>query len=188
MMIKHPKLLSMVTGLALSAACLGCQSAAMTARGQSPHTDMAVPPPAPLAQGLHDSIEAIHQEPHMQTLHQGVRELRQNYLDHHAQTTTFYYDVQRAGPGATAGYCPPAAPCPGGACPSGYCPVHGPCPSGMCFGCSGWGNGLDWYPKHHASYSYNRPSDLVYPPAHVPGGAVVYPYYTVKGPSDFFRD
>ena len=27
----------------------------------------------------------------------------------------------------------------------------------------------------------------VYPPPQVPGGAVMYPYYTLKGPSDFFR-
>ena len=37
------------------------------------------------------------------------------------------------------------------------------------------------------SYSYSQPKNLVYPNANATGGAVVYPYYTHKSPSDFFR-
>lgn len=48
-------------------------------------------------------------------------------------------------------------------------------------------NFLDQYPQHHFTYSYHRPKNLTYPPPQVPGGAVVYPYYTLKGPSCFFR-
>ncbi|REJ93329.1 MAG: hypothetical protein DWQ34_05660 [Planctomycetota bacterium] len=46
---------------------------------------------------------------------------------------------------------------------------------------------LNKYPDHHFTYSYHRPKNLLYPPPQVPGGAVVWPYYTLKGPSDFFR-
>lgn len=35
-------------------------------------------------------------------------------------------------------------------------------------------------------YRYKAPKDLKYPPANQPAGVVVYPYYTVKGPDDFF--
>ena len=44
----------------------------------------------------------------------------------------------------------------------------------------------DWYPTHHHWYRYKPPKNLVYPPANQPGGVVVYPYYTLKGPDDFF--
>ncbi|HVJ86454.1 MAG TPA: hypothetical protein VM452_12470 [Caulifigura sp.] len=80
------------------------------------------------------------------------------------------------GPGGPG--CPQPGMCPqGGNCPPGY-----GCPTGQC------GNGeVACQPHHGYSYSYKVPNDLVYPPANVPGGAVVYPYYTHKGPSDFFR-
>lgn len=35
-------------------------------------------------------------------------------------------------------------------------------------------------------YRYRAPQDLRYPAANQPAGVVVYPYYTVKGPDDFF--
>ncbi len=46
---------------------------------------------------------------------------------------------------------------------------------------------LNCYPRHNYTYGYQRPRNLVYPQRQATGGAVVYPYYTHKGPSDFFR-
>ncbi|MFM9963966.1 MAG: hypothetical protein ACKV2Q_22415 [Planctomycetaceae bacterium] len=43
-----------------------------------------------------------------------------------------------------------------------------------------------WTPTHHHTYDYQQPKNLVYPPQNQPAAAVVYPYYTLKGPSDFF--
>ena len=43
-----------------------------------------------------------------------------------------------------------------------------------------------WTPTHHHTYDYRQPKDLLYPPQNQPAAAVVYPYYTLKGPSDFF--
>jgi hypothetical protein len=88
--------------------------------------------------------------------------------------------------GGCPGGCPQGGMCPGGACPpGGYGCPGGMCPGGMCGGC---GNGeIACQPHHGRSFSYKVPDDLSYPPAGVPGGAVVYPYYTHKGPSDFFR-
>ncbi len=83
----------------------------------------------------------------------------------------------------------------GGGCPSGGCPQGGygcpgggaGCPSGGCPGGACGGGCGHGFPHHGYSFSYERPNDLSYPPANVPGGAVVYPYYTLRGPSDFFR-
>jgi hypothetical protein len=43
-----------------------------------------------------------------------------------------------------------------------------------------------WYPTHHHWYTYHEPRNLLYPPDNAPAAVVVYPYYTVKGPDDFF--
>ena len=74
------------------------------------------------------------------------------------------------------------------------------CPTGDCHAYGGgfgggycdqpWmhdgGYGYGKYPNHRHSYSYKRPKNLVYPPANTPAAVVQYPYYTTKGPSDFF--
>ncbi|GDY09435.1 hypothetical protein LBMAG52_29210 [Planctomycetia bacterium] len=41
-------------------------------------------------------------------------------------------------------------------------------------------------PKHHHTFDYRQPKNLSYPPQNQPAGVVAYPYYTCKGPSDFF--
>lgn len=49
------------------------------------------------------------------------------------------------------------------------------------------GPGGAWYPTHQHHFSYEAPRGLQYPAANVPPAVVVYPYYTVKGPDDFFK-
>lgn len=49
------------------------------------------------------------------------------------------------------------------------------------------GPGGAWYPTHHHWHSYEAPRNLQYPASNVPPAVVVYPYYTVKGPDDFFK-
>jgi hypothetical protein len=145
---------------ALLAAC-GCAQTGPVMRGQSP-------PAVQQAQfGYHGSLhEAMH--------------------DHHARDTVHFNVGPDGQPYQGGGYlagphCPQGGMCPpGNGCPPGYgCPG---CPGGGC------GNGeIVCQPHHGYTYSYQTPNDLRYPPANVPGGAVVYPYYTHKGPSDFFR-
>jgi len=105
--------------------------------------------------------------------------------------------------GTQAGYGPATSCPPGGGCPPSaecpHCQGH-PASGSACPFCQSGGNGVHGmlhnsiqhlrgpYPQHHVSYSYSRPNNLQYPPPQVPGGAIVYPYYTLKGPSDFFRD
>ncbi len=80
---------------------------------------------------------------------------------------------------ADGGYCPPGR----GMYPAIVCPRGG----GYCRPGCGCGNQFDWYPRHHLSHSYTTPRNLSYPTQGAPSGAVVYPYYTLKGPGDFFR-
>ncbi|MEX0702785.1 MAG: hypothetical protein WD069_11885 [Planctomycetales bacterium] len=51
------------------------------------------------------------------------------------------------------------------------------------YGGAGGGN---WGPQHRIFYTYHRPTDLRYPPPQVPAAVVQYPYYTNRGPTDFF--
>jgi hypothetical protein len=48
------------------------------------------------------------------------------------------------------------------------------------------GAGLGHHPTHYNWFSYEQPRNLVYPQANQPAATVQYPYYTVRGPTDFF--
>ena len=61
------------------------------------------------------------------------------------------------------------------------------CPNGNCGhgcddGCKKNGHGF----LHHYHWTYTPPQGLSYPPQNGPSGVVFYPYYTLKGPDDFF--
>lgn len=82
--------------------------------------------------------------------------------------------------GRQVGPCPPGTPMD--ACRHGqYDLMPGGCPH-----CGA--EYVRWAPTHYQTYAYHQPSDLVYPSQNSVGGAVSYTYYTLKGPSDFFRD
>ena len=40
---------------------------------------------------------------------------------------------------------------------------------------------------HHHTFEYKAPEGLRYPPANQPPAVVQYPYYTLRGPTDFFQ-
>lgn len=47
--------------------------------------------------------------------------------------------------------------------------------------------GMDfWKPTHHHTWEYNAPQGLRYPDPNQPPAVIQYPYYTVKGPTDYF--
>ena len=67
--------------------------------------------------------------------------------------------------------------CPGGACQSGVCPDgHGgkPCLA------------LPFHPVHRNFHTYDVPQGLTYPQQNRPPASYQYPYYTTRGPTDFF--
>ena len=41
---------------------------------------------------------------------------------------------------------------------------------------------------HYHTFEYKAPKNLKYPPANQPPAVVQYPYYTLRGPTDFFQE
>ncbi len=58
---------------------------------------------------------------------------------------------------------------------------NGNCPGGAGQYCEG-----DWVPTHVNSFYYKPPANLRYPMPNTPAAVIQYPYYTCKGPDDFF--
>jgi hypothetical protein len=184
----------------LLAASSGCSSAPI-ARGQDPINDPAVTPaghdgtpsygsygyqPAPLdAMADHFRFPDEISQYEVDENGQIVPYPSADHLSHE-QMLTGWSHHSHDGP-----LCPPNPRCP--RC-QGHPPTGQPCP--VCQHATDPGPTQDagdsdhiWddYPNHHFTYAYMRPKNLQYPPPEVPGGAVAYPYYTHKGPSDFFR-
>ena len=104
---------------------------------------------------------------------------------------SFGQPVRPAGFNTTAN-CPDCGPMGGhmigGGCGPGGCGPHG-C-TGHCGGCCG---NLPCHPVHRNFYTYDVPRDghfggreLLYPPQNQQPAVVQYPYYTLRGPTDFF--
>lgn len=99
-------------------------------------------------------------------------------------------------PGAHAG-CPMCenggAGIPAGAIPAGghgY-GMHGAaCPPGaQGHGLHGGaGPNLPFQPVHRNFHTYSTPKGLMYPPEEAPPAVYQYPYYTLRGPTDFFME
>ena len=72
--------------------------------------------------------------------------------------------------------------------PNQFSSANGPtCPHGNGCPVCPQQHGFDvWRPTHHHTWDYNAPKGLTYPDQNQPPATVQYPYYTVKGPSDFF--
>ena len=71
-----------------------------------------------------------------------------------------------------------------GGCPQ--CNNGQSCPQSGCRHCGrgcGYRNGM---PQHYQTYEYDWPQNMVYPQQGTPSGMVQYPYYTLRGPTDFF--
>jgi len=83
--------------------------------------------------------------------------------------------------------------CPNDGCGDAACvypsPRCGPaCVSRGCCCCGAGGINLPFHPVHRNYYSYSPPKGLSWPDQNQPTAVVQYPYYTIKGPTDFFYD
>ncbi|HEX6987066.1 MAG TPA: hypothetical protein VF170_16930 [Planctomycetaceae bacterium] len=166
----------------LLAAGVGCSSTDALIRGQSPDgagvaraADFAAPPV--IRAQSPDRAAALRPKPSHNTKlvsHEGVPVSSGTLAD---GTVV----------GHPSGYCPPD----GAYCPPGH---HGVCMPGIpCPGipCPAPHLGLTGH-----TYTYRDPGVPVYPPGTgpaltgpgSPGAVVQYPYYTTKGPDDFFLD
>lgn len=91
------------------------------------------------------------------------------------------------------GQCPPDQCAPGGGGAAAGCKLFGGCGGGgLCGGKCGAGGAsanhinLPFHPVHRNYVDYQVPTNLSYPTPNTPAATVQYPYYTLKGPSDFF--
>jgi hypothetical protein len=162
--------LTLAVSAALALAASGCTTSPTIARGQNPASDPWVTP------------TSYGTQPH---LHEAV-------ADQIHGNTISHYNVPTQGMwiSASEAACPPSHDCPHckGSPPAGQaCPVCQSQEEGHHHHLFTQGL-MEDYPEHHFTYAYKRPKNLQYPPPQVPGGIVVYPYYTLKGPSDFFRE
>lgn len=82
-----------------------------------------------------------------------------------AMPAPMYYDGPASGNMAS---------CPPGQCAPEWARNPSDCPENYHF------------PKHHHTFDYRQPKNLTYPSQNQPAATVTYPYYTCKGPSDFF--
>lgn len=66
------------------------------------------------------------------------------------------------------------------------CPPNG---HGQCSpNCQGAGCNLPFHPVHRNFHTYHAPQNLMYPPENSAPAQVQYPYYTFRGPTDFFME
>ncbi len=105
-----------------------------------------------------------------------------------------------AGCSATSPTMRAQSPC--GTCDSGYGGVGHECPmcdsgytsAGMPMACQNVACGkgpaeclnVPFHPVHRNFHTYDVPDNLCYPDASAPPAMVQYPYYTFRGPTDFF--
>ena len=63
------------------------------------------------------------------------------------------------------------------------------CRNGACQSCGRGGAGgmnLPFHPVHRNFHTYDVPQGLTYPQQNTPAAVYQYPYYTTRGPTDFF--
>ena len=74
-------------------------------------------------------------------------------------------------------------------CHSGVCPPGGGCRTGGACGPGCDGSrclNVPFHPVHRNFHTYDVPSGLEYPQDNQPPAVYQYPYYTTRGPTDFF--
>ena len=176
-----------MTVLLVGSALVGCSQGRQTVRGQSP----AMPPSAPTqmpvgmdeqgpiigsAPGYGQAVNG-HQSKHAHHDFKAYTGFRDNNFGYeggyYAGPSGYYTDRTYTGTG-NAG------------CPA--CEYGRACPQAGCTHCGHGANGCApaGCPQHYQTYRFDWPQNQVYPPNQVPAGMVQYPYYTLRGPTDFF--
>lgn len=157
----------------------GCSMTNPTVRGQGPENAGPIVGTAP---GYGQFKDAAYLNRHGKHDFKAYSQFRDNNLgyeggyyagnDRYVTENNVPYTLNGAGGSAGAGGY--------GVCPD--CQDGRACPQSGCRHC-GRGCGC---PNHYQTYQHQWPQNLVYPQQGVPSGIVQYPYYTLRGPTDFF--
>ena len=178
-----------LTVLLAASALVGCGQSRQLVRGQSPGAGVLVAAPAhaesegPIIGSAPGYAEQI--KSHKSTLthkdfkaYNGFRDNNFGYEGgYYAGPEGYYTDHDRT---YTAGSA--AAGCPA-------CEYGRGCPQGGCEHCgckAGCNTGPGGCPQHYQTHRFNWPQNMVYPQNENPAAMVQYPYYTLRGPTDFF--
>lgn len=154
---------------------VGCSMTNPTVRGQAPDNSGPIVGSAPGYGDLQKSPYMGRHDHHDFKAYNGFRDHNFGYDGGFYAGPDGYYTDRNTpytvgGPGAGAG------------CP--HCQFGNACPADGCQHC---GHGcLHKFPHHYQTYQYDWPQNQVYPTQGVPSGVVQYPYYTLRGPTDFF--
>ncbi|MBC8113905.1 MAG: hypothetical protein H7062_05985 [Candidatus Saccharimonas sp.] len=183
------------------AAAMGCSQSRTTIRGQSPAAPVAAagwegqgpiigsaPGYGQFVHGDHkpghgnnkDAFKAKHSH-HDFNIAPGFHDNNFGYEGGYYAGPEGYYTEHDRTYTVGSGGCPHCQN--GQACPSDGCPHCGHGHRGMG---GTLGHGPNGFPTHYQTYQYDWPQNQVYPTGPVPAGMVQYPYYTFRGPTDFF--
>ncbi|MCA8982748.1 MAG: hypothetical protein R3C12_02330 [Planctomycetaceae bacterium] len=184
------------TGL-LASVCTGCASLPTSViRGQSPEAAQLLIHEEQGWKASNSEIEQIGGErPADLPLHGEVKGVIKNNL-HPYEVSKHGYKTPVGpatyAPGGNLGYAGGYNPYQrwgnfdGQPCPVPYNAGFGNCPPNHQELCWDHGGRRHAGQYHYHTYRYKAPNCPVYPAPNQPGGVVTYPYYTHKGPSDFF--
>ena len=165
-------ILGLVALVAVSCS-IGCSMTNPTVRGQAPDSSGPIIGSAP---GYGDLMKKPYLGSHD---HHDFKPLASAADHNYGYEGGFYQGPEGCYPPGKQAYTVDASGCPscqdGNACPQDGCRRCGR-------GC-GYRNGM---PTHVQTYQYDWPQNMVYPQQGVPAGMVQYPYYTLRGPTDFF--
>lgn len=172
-----------LTVLLAATTLVGCGQSKQMVRGQSPSgATVSAEPMGPIIGSAPGYAENVKTSKSMHTHHDfkaynGFRNNNFGYEGgYYAGPQGYYTDRDRTyttgGGGASTG------------CPA--CEYGRGCPQGGCQHCGCQGCGPGGCPQHYQTYQFNWPQNSVYPANEVPAGMVQYPYYTLRGPTDFF--
>ncbi|MEK6259494.1 MAG: hypothetical protein AABP62_12830 [Planctomycetota bacterium] len=183
------------------AAAMGCSQSRTTIRGQSPAAPVAAagwegqgpiigsaPGYGQFVHGDHkpghgnnkDAFKAKHSH-HDFNIAPGFHDNNFGYEGGYYAGPEGYYTEHDRTYTVGGGGCPHCQN--GQACPSDGCPHCGHGHRGMG---GTLGHGPNGFPTHYQTYRYDWPQNQVYPTGPVPAGMVQYPYYSFRGPTDFF--
>lgn len=193
----------------LIALCCGCSSVPGVVRAQNGALENAYAanpsgqPRSVETVGYHHNGYLMHTDHHPNLEHKLLQNTK-GMIHHYANDTAHTWHAE-----------PPRSACIGEGCPScqtgqcdprfhgqhGFRGRRGGSDWGHDYNCPPGGHGLGargalpnniyghhgGHVQHYHTYDIKRPRNLVYPPANMPGGVITYPYYTHKGPDDFFK-
>jgi len=166
-----PSFLNGLAVLSLVAMSVGCASNGTIVRSQSPES----------------SAEPGIKQVSLEYMHARLSHEQETQL--HVQSMVPKYNNCPTCPPSQYGMASNCPTCPPGQ--GGYYGQYGEacpdCQQDDCnCNCDGMLCRMPWHPTHHHMFSYEQPKNLSYPTSQM-GSLTRYPYYTFKGPDDFFH-